>query len=372
MQIRCSSLPLVSACAAAVVKPETRIESSRDAADLGTAFHACMAAACRGEPFDVDAVAAEQNVEVDDLAPMVGWAVNLWRERLAAMFPDPIVEEWSTVTSPEFSLTGTPDLIALADGEIRGLDWKSGWGDTDASAQMRGYAFLALNRWTEAETVRFTILRVRDQRADTLVWTRKQIESWQEWLQDHLDDSDVYRPGEHCGRCPRALECPAHSRQISALANLAPADAIPWTTPKDLASGVQLARMAVKRLEEFQQAAKAHVEANGGEFGSLYLDQRETRAIDYARGHERIIEAIGGHAFMQCVRVSKSEVEEAVKRDAPRGQKGKVVKALMDALESDGAISVTVSTQLKVRRENGDSNIGNAAIESGEPATSEA
>lgn len=370
--IRCSSLPLVSACAAASIQPDCRIESPRGASDLGSAFHECMAAFILRPPVNVDEVAAANNVDAKDLAPMFGWAANLWRDRLAELFPNPLVEDELLYSDGDLTLTGHADLLSLVGDEIRGLDWKSGWRDSDSTEQMKGYGFLALQRWLDAEYVRFTVLRVRDQRADTLFWHRDELQAWFDWTVDHVADSDVYRPGAHCGYCPRALECTAHRNLAKWWADFAVAPTIPRDLDApDLAQAVVFTRMLGKRIDSFLEAAKAHVEAIGGEYGPLYLDERPARSIDFARGHETIVEAIGGHAFMDCVKVSKTAVEEAVKRDAPRGQKGQRVKDLMAKLDQAGAIETTVTKQLKVRRDYGDNNgTSPAAIEAGSIADS--
>src|SRR5207244_6197796 len=105
--------------------------------DAGSAFHACMAAYVQGIPVNVEEVAAEHNVDADELGNLFGWAAKLWRERLSDLFPAPIVEDFWIYPDGDLTIHGHADLVSLVGTEVRGLDYKSGFADTDATHQLK-------------------------------------------------------------------------------------------------------------------------------------------------------------------------------------------------------------------------------------------
>jgi LAGLIDADG-like domain/Protein of unknown function (DUF2800) len=124
---RCSSLPRLAACAAAGEPPETWVEPLSDgSAELGSAFHEAMATKIRGGEPDLSQIAARWDVDVDDLTPMALWGFGQWNSLLVPMFPNPLIEEPLSLVDDEagITLTGSGDVLALVDGEVRGLDYK--------------------------------------------------------------------------------------------------------------------------------------------------------------------------------------------------------------------------------------------------------
>jgi hypothetical protein len=351
IKLRPSALPLVTLCAASLKSPEIRIESPRGPADLGTAFHACMAAVAGGTQYDGEAIAARNNVDVADLMPLVGWASAIWRNQLAALFPNPLVEAELRYADADMSITGHPDVAAYVPEcrEVRILDYKSGFADRDAREQLKGYGLLTLAEWPDADQVRVTKWQVRDGRATTEIYTRAQLLNHWDWLKAHAADQDTYRPGKHCGDCRRALECDAHNRQIQSLINTAiDAEAIKTHTAEDLAVAVEFARALGRRLDSFLDSAKAHVAANGGEYGRLFLKEETRKTISFARGRDVLVEAIGEPETMALASIGKTDAEDAVKALAPKGRKGQAADDLIRRLDSVGAITTHTHTKLRV------------------------
>jgi hypothetical protein len=351
--IRCSSLPRIAACAAAADPPAVRVEPDRGPADLGSAFHEVMAKAITGHAIHVDDTAAEHNVDAAELHRLAGWGLRIWDRSLRHFFPDPVVEMGAGFSEGGVLLTGTPDLVSYVDNEIRILDWKTGWLDADASQQLKGYGFL---KWQETlgqartfDQVRLTKLGVRRQVADTLVWSDGELSGWWQWLKRHLADRSANRPGHYCGRCPRALECDGHLQQIRALAIVSTDPCIVAESPADrLAVGVLWARQVAKRCEQFLEAARAHVEAQGGAYGPLVLRQGTTRSIDMTRAFPTLYEDPGLDRLLPLLKIGKDALEAEIKKDFPRGQKGAAVKALHERLEAAGAFVPTTRTSLEV------------------------
>lgn len=350
--IRCSSLPRLAACAAAGEPPETWVEPLSEGADLGSAFHEAIATTIKGGEPDLDDVACRFEVDVDDLRPLYFWAKSQWETNLKPHFPDPIVEEALRVEDEEMglTLTGHPDVLALADDELRGLDHKSGWLNVDSAAQMRGYAVLGFCRWPEATKARMSILRLRERTVETFVWSREEVmQVWWTWLAAHLRRPEQYHPGGHCGFCPRALECPAHRQHLQASIQMLETTETPEAlAPDNLADAVLRAKGLERRLKSFLEAAKAYVIAEGGVYGPLRITATERRTIDFPACHEVLVETIGRERLLPILKVGKGDVEKAVKETAARGNKGRVVAALMERLEGLGAFNVSISHKLEI------------------------
>lgn len=351
---RCSSLPLLAACSQAQHPPVTRIDGDDYLARLGSAFHALMAAAIRAETANIDAQAAEWNVKQNDLVTLYFSGKRMWDETLCDLFPNPVVEDYFEVDTRDFKLTGHADLISYLPElrQVRGGDWKSGYLDLDATEQMRGYARCALDRWPEAESVQMSIIRIRDQRMDTLpVWTRQELDDWFTWMAVRLGD-ETYRPGDHCGRCPLALECPAHCQSIRSmvLASKSEMAAIEEMTPDNLADAVLAYKSLGKWLTKAVDAARAFVEAQGGQYGDrLKIIEKPRRSFDLVRGMDVLESRLGTQGVLAAATISKTAIEDAVKAAVPRGKGAGAIREIMGALAEAGAIETSLSRSLEVK-----------------------
>lgn len=361
LEIRASKVPLAVLCAQSLTPARTPIASQDDAARLGSAMHAVLASRVKlgYVSDDVDHAAATWNVDRDELAPLVGWAWHTWQEHLSPMFPNPNVEmelwasEGGASGSDDTKLTGHPDLFALVYPDGFGIDYKSGYLDFNATEQCKAYAWLLFRNFEELETVRWSVVRVREQRADTFLWTRAEIEHWFSWLAAHLRTTD-YRPGPHCQYCPRALECDARTASLrSGLEWMLGQDAdLSNFTPERLARLVLTCRHLERMIGGIMIAAKTEVQLRGGsiqgERASLEIVEQRRRSIDVARGYDALVSAIGHETLLSLCKVSKGDVEMAIKATAPQGQRGYVVKEFLDRLESIGALTVSVVSRLEV------------------------
>ena len=354
--IRCSSLPLVSACAAASIPPAVRIEPPRGPADLGSAFHDCMAAVVSGQPYDLDTIANLWHVDPEQLRPMVGWARARWADTFAEMFPAASVEVPMSYCDDDLTLTGHSDIGSVLPSEIRVGDWKTGWLDVDPIDQLRGYAFLSLMAHSELpdiDSVYVLKIDVRHQYAEPRRFHRAELLDWWTWLKSHAKETTLYRPGPHCGRCPRALECPAHAtalRHLSqSLVTATPTDSLRGASPDDLAQTVLLARMFEKRIEAFLKSAKAHVEAHGGQFGPLFLRDENRPWIDVARAWDVLTDALGQDTLRDLLSDSKGDLLDAFAANAPPRGKGAAKQALIARLEEAGALVRNTIQKLEVR-----------------------
>jgi hypothetical protein len=355
LKIRCSSLPRLAACAAAIEPPGITIEGDRGPSDLGTAFHAAMVTlVIRGTWPDVEALAHEHRVDEGELAGLVGMARKAWEAKLSEMFPEPETELELSADDVEagITLTGHADLVSRAGPEIRILDYKSGWLDQDATEQLKGYALLALLKSPDCATARVSKWQIRHGTLSTQVYTRDELELWWKGFSAHIRETGIYRPGSHCGYCPRAMECGARrtvlSMAVDTFRDVSAADVIPDQSPESLARIVAQARSIAKLAEAAIEAVRAEVKLRGGEYGPLRLIEQERREIDASRSFDVLREVIGEEALLEVTRVSKTAVEKIVKDTAPRGQKGKRVELLMAKLEEIGALKLTTIEKLEI------------------------
>ena len=330
-----------------------RITGGGEAANLGTALHAVQAGAIKGEPVDLLDVAAEYDVDHDELQRLAIWAWRAW-QGLAEWFPDPQTEVSISGTDEEYGieLTGHADVLSV-DHERRRLaicDWKSGWLDHDYTAQLRGYALLALLHYPDIMHVYLVSCRIRDQTYSGEMLTRKQIEDWWDQFAGRLNEGG-YNPGRHCGHCPVRLGCPAREKHL--------AESVEWMgiTDGDLGELLDRAKALEFAAGAVKDQIRAEVIAAGGRWKcgdgrELVITEQPRRSIDFAAGWPVIQAALPDADLAGAVTISKSKVEAAAKEAAGRGRKGKAVQELLDRLDVAGAMRTTFIQRLEVRRTN--------------------
>ncbi len=211
---------------------------------------------------------------------------------------------------------------------------------------------LALQTYPAADTVAVTKYQVREGRAETERFTRAELVAWWEWLVAHLAESNTYRPGEHCERCPRAFTCTARTSALRQAATWLPtmADTIRDLDADAMTAVLVQARALEKLLGKIIGTIKAEVSLRGDSFGPMFLKAEERTSIDVGRGYGVLTQAIGAAALIPMFKVSKGDVEDAVKANAPRGQKTTAVKNLMEQLGEAGALNTTTIHKLEVRK----------------------
>ncbi len=362
LNLRCSRLPLATLCPASVVPPETKIERDDYDARCGTARHTCLTDYVAGRAWDAHAAAAEQRVAVDEVLPVVLAGIECWKA-VREHFPQPMVEQDMAYAHEGAVLRGRADVLSVFGlPAVHIADFKTGRLDSDYDAQLRGYAFLACETH-EVQLARACLIRPRAGTADWFEWTREELRGWFGDLRARLEAGD-YRPGEHCGYCPRSLECPARRQQVgfiveAMLADCRFAEGVGLPRPADYGEICGRVYDQVRVLEGLcdmaRDALRAEVRLAGGQMAigdgrELVLSQQERREIVYKAGAQILAEAIGDDTLGDLLKVSKTAVEKAVMANAPKGCKGKAAKELMGRLESAGAINVTTVERLEARR----------------------
>ena len=103
--MRCSKLPLFFKCPSLASAWEHPLESSSDAAELGTVVHAFLAAMVRGQEPELTTIARPSGVDVGEVERLVNYGKKAWKE-LAPHFPNAEAE----IPLSGFGLTGTCDV----------------------------------------------------------------------------------------------------------------------------------------------------------------------------------------------------------------------------------------------------------------------
>ena len=364
-RLRCSSLPLVSVCAASL-DPEAPLDRDSPEARLGTALHYAIARRIEETPCGIESLAARHRVSFDELAVLDVLAAQCWRS-LSHWFPSPTTEATLSHHGPVWSLTGTADVLSTVDepedgmGEVRILDWKSGRADGDHESQLRGYAYLALLATPWADRASAVLVRVRDRTADWSHWSRVELSEWFEGLTTRLDLT-AFNPGRHCANCRRLATCPAATGFLVQASAFVQASALVRETHASDLTPADLGLLfdGIKALETCCDTARdlirARVTAAGGTLPTgdgraLQLLDTTRRTIDYAAGRDVLLDALGDD-LAAVLQVNRSAAEAAIKATAPPRGKGKAVAAFMDRLDAAGAIHTDTITRLEIRRAN--------------------
>lgn len=372
-QLRCSSLPVIERCAAAAQAPAIHLDTAGDPATLGTAVHEYAAAYAAGLRPVVAEIARRKGVNERELGFLTLAFRDLWNE-VKDQLPN-VQTERSLVyeRDADVILTGTTDALSFAEDarQIRLCDWKSGRLDTDHDAQLKGYALLALELYSEAETAWIGTFRLRDRVIDGNTFTREEIGAWWVEFKAHLQRG-AYTPGDHCGRCPRSHECPAKSGLMrQAVEAMGVADrfmaslpTVPAERATVLIPAVQQARMLKAAMESFIDLARADVEAHGGQLSDganmLAITEENRKEVLPVRGWDVMREFLSQDEIVGCVSIANGLLESAVKKDAPRGQKGLKVKELYARLEAEGALEKRTIRKLEVKQVKEIANVADA------------
>lgn len=363
IHLRCSSLPLASACMASQFHAGPVCETNGPEARLGTAVHECLALHVQGLPYDADAIAAYHQVDPKDVAIL---AANGRRclEQMHPYFGTDIQTEryMEAIDEPAgIRLTGHLDVYGrVTDDPSTAIivDWKSGYRDPNALDQLRGYAMLIMSNYPEVRQVWAWLVMLREQAAEKYLFELSEIERWWMDLSARIKGPLRYSPGANCRFCSRGATCEAKGGYLWESAEMVQDDS--FLPPKRHITPAHMVEMLdrIKVVEDACGTAraliKAEVAAAGGtlETGdgrALVLGSHARRSIDYPAAASIIDQQISIDDLIPLLQISKTKLEDYVRRRAPRGQKQQAVKDLMDRLEQAGALETTYTERLEVR-----------------------
>ena len=363
--LRCSSMPRILKCPASAVAPDIEIEGDRAVAMIGRAAHEALAAHVRGGAPDFDAIARKHGAERDTFAPLYYVGRRIWDERKSAIAIIAVEQKMAAEILPGVILQGTGDIIARAVREevptIVVWDWKSG-AIADHRDQIISYAWLASREWP-TERVKGVLCWLRDQLADIDDIGMDELEKLPERIREALDHPDRFCPGpQQCQYCPRRFDCPARTalvrqsvESLTAASALSKSIGLVALDPAALAALWPKVKMIKAALEQYDEVVRARVKEAGalpvGDGTELVITEVERTEIVPARGIPVLVERFGGiEAIMPAIRLGKSEIGNLASAQAPRGMKKAAITELMGALEAAGALVITKSGRLTVRK----------------------
>lgn len=371
LEVRCSSLDRAYECPASIRPPAVNIATQSEPARLGTAFHDGIARMIDADEPIIDTFVSElaitHTVDESDLTHLLwnGW--DCW-QKLRIHFPqdgDLFLERQFAVTSedgPSLELVGTPDVVIIsADGKCAFVvDWKTGRLDEEEHAQqVKGYGWLVAVQFPEIETVYVCVVDVRTKQTRFAEeFNVDDLGAWWGALSNRLTAGALpWGPGRHCGFCPRALECEARQLRLQDAVRLV-MDGVPSLPDRGADRSVALGKLyhARRELERLcasvGDAIRAEVVAQGGvvpfsDDRELIVTQRDVQKIDGAA--YPFLTDLYGAEIGKAVQIGKTKLLDAVRGQAPRGQKGAAAEQCMESLDQLGFVSVQTSQVLETR-----------------------
>jgi hypothetical protein len=373
IELRCSELPLALTCPGAVRAAAIPLDVSGGEAELGKAAHeglAIVAETGRVDWPDVERLAERYGVAEPDVRALLALGLRLWAE-VGGLFPNATTEHELAWLDPSgaFRLTGHTDILSRpTERLVRVGDWKTGRKDADHSAQLRGYAFLALvttGAFGGASRAEAFALWVRDTEYQPYAMAERGAREFREQVLDEVVNWDGrYRVGTHCQWCPRRHDCPAGlaavRRDVVAvvaddeLANRLTGDALAELGPDGVVALLDRADLAGAVAGRVRGAIKGYVMRTGDVTGRgkrLTLQREERRSVGLLEAFPILREhGLDDDDLAEVLEVSLAAAERVVARKAGRGKGAAAVRALDAALEAAGAVTVDITTKLVIRR----------------------
>jgi hypothetical protein len=359
-------MPSAFKCPGSVQSDRLLVDESHPSASVGTATHDALRPLAETGSVrwaEVPSISSRYGVPEQDVRILCAQASKLW-EQVSDSFRGALTEvPLSVALTPDVTLTGHADLLAVSGTVARMGDWKTGFKDSDYSHQMRAYGALVLLDNPELTEVTVTVLWVRESEIENYTMTRSDAFAWvQRLLAEVVQWDGVYRPGPHCRFCRRSHECDAANAMVRR--------DIAVMTDRDLVSRAEceIELMAPEQIVELEQKAslvtafagrvrdaiRRHVTEHGDIVANgvrLTLTTEERRQIDPLKAWP-VLEAVGfgDEEFASCVEIRASKMDKIVAERAGRGKGAPAVRALRAKLDDAGAVGTREIKKLSTRR----------------------
>ena len=373
--LRCSSLPRIRKCLASRIAPDIIIDDDSEPARLGRAVHKIAERLMGGEtltPAMIDAVAEEYRIEgadelrflayaakdmIDELRPTIGWMVMIEGDMLSPF-------------GPEYDLSGHPDVVCESrDLDLVVWDYKSGRRESDYYDQLMGYAFEALHQWPNYERVKMVTLWLRTRVREVVTKTRDEVMAWAEafWKrleEDNAKPTPTYSPSpDTCKFCPLRGDCEAYAVRMrqSAMQIVKSVQLGTAITLGDLVQHYGDLQDVEAACKNYRATLRAELEGKppmdiGNGFEMLIT---ETKTPQYPLTRElatwltnRLALEPGElfDALSLALDMPKKVIEKLAGDRAPKGEKGKFKKEIIEALADTGLVRVKEGTKITTRK----------------------
>jgi hypothetical protein len=366
--IRASAMPLAFRCPGSIRETTIRINTSNEAARLGSAAHKMAEALPVDGKVDLSIagqVADEYDCDENELRFLCSRVEKAWL-RIRESFPLASTEVGGEV-SLEISglvLTGTLDLLSVWVDTGRFLDYKFGRLDHQYLHQMMAYAAIVFAKYPKMIELTATIVWVRDLEIETYHITREQSDSWIRRVErEVIAWNGTYHPSEDCIYCQRfqAGECPAANAlarsNVEAIGGLS-IDAIEnqlATMPgQQLIELKRKAKLVRQIAENAEEAIKQMVLKQGeivGDDAKLVVINEPRRELNSILTYP-IVEQLGfdENDWASVIKIGVSKLEDRVKTKAGRGNGAAAIRKLKDQLEQAGAVEIVDRLSVRERR----------------------
>lgn len=356
------------------------IETDDKVARVGSAIHDGIACYLMNSAFpDVRDCCKRWEVmdEMEDVRMMVTIGINLWDQHLSKHFPSVVCEQevrsevlGQVVGEP---VIGHIDALGFPkDGAASIADFKSGWGDLDHWQNMRGYALAVMEEYGVSH-VYATVAHLRHNTVDTQWFNREELEQWArgDFARRVVGQAGSFFPGAACRFCQRGHSCDARRAMIgSSVVALttggSPVEVDVFAMLSDPARRAEAGPFVAAYLDKVTEVeaaierAKEELKRNVHQFGPIPVD--ETRAlalVEVQRGSldydsaVPVLRELGleDNEIVPSLRLTMGDTMDAIAKKAGRGEGKRAREDATAALLKAGALTYSVSHQLKrVRR----------------------
>lgn len=353
-QVRCSSLPLLFSCGAAVLNPDglTRVGVEHSAAELGTLIHAAIQHTVETGVVDfreIEARFSEEDVDRARYMFKAGlYAVEQARQHMAK----PVFEVEVDFDTAMFHVTGHVDILDMGDKRASILDFKTGRTRDDHFHQLAGYAAGA---WAKAGCpekyeVKAAYVYLESGESTTYTFSVADIRAWIKRL-DAVHGG--YVVNRRCVYCPLHNSCPALRDHLTGCANLLTGETNSRTFMKmsmedrgRLATAMKLATDAAARIKDFIREKMLRdniVELPLGNGDAFRLVMARHRYLLTSKALPVVTKHLTKKQLMDALKINLSSVLTAASSDASPGMRGAIRQKVEDELEKAGAV-ITVDT----------------------------
>lgn len=366
IRVRSSSLPYLMTCTPSVIHPEgaVPVEGENETALLGTLVHALCETVVETGEYDVQTL--QQRLSDADYGRAMMLFTNfldVWNQARKFMV-DPKVEWYGEATldiPEELRVTGHIDVHQAYDDRAYVMDYKTGRQHENHYHQMAAYAFLIWNAQHRPfpYTVYVTAVYLEDKTTQSYTFTPDSLNKWAAEVVQKVGDRR-FVVGRKCSFCTIQGSCEAYRTYVSGA--IGAIEGGPWgdvkvwerMEPEDrgqLADAIYVAEKAIDRAKfGLRMAVRKQGALDLGKGQQYELIDQTERGVDAGKARKVLAKVLPEWEAHARFRLDDLLTEYA--RRAPRGEKGKYKKELLDKLADAGAIITATSTKMYRRPKN--------------------
>lgn len=320
------------------------VDQHDETGNISTAIHRAISCTLQGEA--VPAFEGDDGAESEEL---VDRGVVWFNENILAFGGEEGNAQFETRLESGF-ISGTLDVLHRVPKRSVIADWKNTYRDDDHEPQLITYAWLEFQERPEIEEVEIFTVYLRLKFVDHKILSRAWVEAWmREFITNNVNHRDIYRPGEHCGRCPRYAVCQAltilNRRTMAELVESHSGEYLNRNNGAELWARVRLLEASIKHFRDYMKESvrrEGPIELPNGKQLRVLVGKKDTILPLVAWP---ILEAkFTEGELANIIKIPKGELEEAIGSKAAKGKKAEDQRAFMQTLRAAGAV-VTERTE---------------------------